>query len=254
MAALPQAASGSSRSVPAARAAARSAAISGSASGTSGPAPEVRASRVGQVAERQGPTDDRDRVARLQARSRGSDRDRGGRGAAGIGRRRRSVDGVRSRASTSASRSGSPTSMALPTRRSRPVGSSPDRSVLRIEARRGIEPRAAREDADGTRRVADAEPDRPLLVRSPWPDSPSPSRSIERAVVDAADTLERGDEHDFGGFDDTGQADLAGREGADRGRAGVGDAIGGPVADEAALEQDEPGDGRRARRAPRSGG
>ena len=72
IAALPQAAAGSSARVPAARAAARSAATSGSSTSPIRARPEVGAGRVGQVGEGEGPADDRDRVARLQPRSRGT--------------------------------------------------------------------------------------------------------------------------------------------------------------------------------------
>ena len=131
------------------------------------------------------------------------------------------------------------------------------RPGLALEAQRGVEPRAAREDAQAARRVTHPEADRPFLDVAAIPGSPLTRVADGRPVVDAGHALEQRDEGHLGGLDPSAHADLAGGHRSDRGGRRVGHPDLRAVALEAPIEQDETrhdaerGQGRDAGRAQR---
>ena len=241
MAALPHASAGSSARCPRPAPRRGPPRSPGRRAARSGPSPEVGRDRVGEVGEREGPADDRDRVARLEpalaigpvaapiAQPR----------LAGSGRR---APGPSSSSATASARSISANRVDPPAPDVETGRLVPGHAGLALEADRRIEPRPAREDPQAARRVADAKADRALLRVARVGRPPVAAVADRRAVVDAGHALEERHEGHLGRLDDAADPDLADGQRRDRRRRDVADAHDRPIAAEPAREQRQAGD------------
>ena len=244
MAALPQAAAGSSTSVPSARASRQVGGDLRVVDERIRAAADVGPGRVREVGEGECPADDRDRIARLQPglavgppTTPAAEPRRIARGArVGHGQQPATADRL--------------VDLGRPRRTSLPDGETSRfvarRVRLALEADRRVEPRAARKDPHAPGRVADAEADRLFLLVPVAQAAALLDAADRRAVVDAGHALEQGDEGQLGRLDDAAHPHLAGRQRGDRRGGRVADADERPIAAETAREQDEPGDDAEA--------
>ena len=216
------------------------AAISGSSKSGSDPLAEIGAGRVGEVGEGECPADDRDRIARLQPRLTV-------RPPTGVPEQsRRLAAGLRVDHGQQPGDGDRVVDLGRPGRTALPDGET-GRCLARqvgvaFEPDRCVEPRAAREDPQAPRRIADAEPDRLFLLEPVAATAAVLVATDRRAVVDARHALEQRDEGQLGRFDDPAHSHLAGRQRRDRRGRGVRHADERAIAAESASQQDEPGD------------
>ena len=205
--------------------------------GDVGIASDVGLGRVGQVAERHRPADDRHRIAGRQPRLAVPPPAPGRAREAGIGGLGR-MDGQQRLDGRRSIRFGDGEHAARP---QPDAGREVVAGSLLVERRRHVPARVAREDPDDAALVADLETDRALFVEVGVEVADVVGIADRRVVVDARLRLERRDEDDLGRLDVARDPDLPGGHRGDRRARGVADASGPPVAAHAAYEQPQAG-------------